>query len=242
MDKIDDTEAGNGGSSSICDSSRSLLSVEDKKRVIIDSDNSLEGKLTMVKVRESIRMLGTNFFQEMTGVKKGIKSKVYDQSLLVTEDMEHAGDHEDQAHVAGHDEVMEDDFIENLAQEGDEDEVFVADFEMAATDVIQGDEDLAAAYTTYLEARRKLSEKYKAPGFWPISKGKSKGFKGKFKGKPNWTSRKTQRILESNCRIFGRKGHWKSECPNRGRQQPARQPRQRPSLSLWEYRRFQPTM
>jgi hypothetical protein len=110
VDKIDDTEAGNGGSSSICDSSRSLLSVEDKKRVIIDSDNSLEGKLTMVKVRESIRMLGTNFFQEMTGVKKGIKSKVYDQSLLVTEDMEHAGDHEDQAHVAGHDEVMEDDF------------------------------------------------------------------------------------------------------------------------------------
>lgn len=185
----------------------------------------------MVKVRESIRMLGTNFFQEMTGVKKGIKSKVYDQSLLVTEDMEHAGDHEDQAHVAGHDEVMEDDFIENLAQEGDEDAVFVADFEMAATDVIQGDEDLAAAYTTYLEARRKLSEKYKAPGFWPISKGKSKGFKGKFKGKPNWTSRKTQRILESNCRICGRKGHWKSECPNRGRQQPARQPRQRPSLS-----------
>ena len=196
----------------------SLLSVEDKKRVIIDSDNSLEGKLTMIKVRESIRMLGTNFFQEMTGVKKGTKSKVYDQSLLVTEDMEHAGDHEDQAHVAGHDEVMEDDFIENLAQEGDEDAVFVADFEMTATDVIQGDEDLAAAYTTYLEARRKLSEKYKARGFWPISKGKPKGFKGKFKGKSNWTSRKTlqQRILESNCRICGRKGHWKSECPNRG--------------------------
>ena len=94
----------------------------------------------------------------------------------------------------------------------------MANFESAATDVVQGDEDLAAAFSTYMEARRKLSEKYRARGFWPISKGKSKGSKGKSKGKPSWTSRKTlqQRILESNCRICGHKGHWKSECPNRG--------------------------
>ena len=196
----------------------SLLSVEDKKRVIIDSDNSLEGKLTMVKVRESVRMLGTSFFQEMTGVKKGTKSKVYDQSTLTVEDVKQSGDYEDQAHLAGHDDAAVDDFIESLAQEGDEDAVFVADFETAATDVVQGDGDLAAAFSTYLEARRKLSEKYRARGFWPISKGKFKGSKGKSKGKPSWNNRKTlqQRILESNCRICGRKGHWKSECPNRG--------------------------
>ena len=196
------------------------LSSEDKKRVIIDSDNSLEGKLTMVKVTESIRMLGTSFFQEMTGAnKKGVKAKVYDQTLLVAEDVEQSGDHEDSAHVTGHEDVAEEDYIESLAQEGDEDAVFVADFETAATEVVQSDEDLAAAFSTYMEARRKLSEKYRARGFWPISnKGKSKGFKGKSKGKNPWTSRKTlqQRILESNCRICGRKGHWKSECPNRG--------------------------
>ena len=29
-----------------------------------------------------------------------------------------------------------------------------------------------------------------------------------------------QRILESNCRICGQKGHWKSECPNRGQSMP----------------------
>ena len=34
-----------------------------------------------------------------------------------------------------------------------------------------------------MEARRKLSEKYRARGFWHISEGKSKGFKGKSKGK-----------------------------------------------------------
>ena len=198
------------------------LTSEDKKRVIIDSDNSLEGKLTMVKVSEAIRMLGTSFFQEMTGVsKKGVKAKVYDQAALISEDVEQSGETDDHAHVTGHDDAAEDEFIDSLAQEGDEDAIFVADFESAATDVVQGDEDLAAAFSTYMEARRKLSEKYRARGFWPMSKGKFKGSKGKSKGKSSWTSRKTlqQRILESNCRICGRKGHWKSECPNRGQGQ-----------------------
>ena len=173
----------------------------------------------MTKVRESIRMLGTSFFQEMTGItKKGIKSKVYDQAALTVDDVEKSGENEDSAHFAGHEEIAEEDFFEALAQEGDEDAVFAADFETAATDVIQNDEDLAAAFTTYMEARRKLSEKYRSRGFWPVGKGKSKGAKGKSKGRFNWTSRKTlqQRILESNCRICGRKGHWKSECPNKG--------------------------
>ena len=51
-----------------------------------------------------------------------------------------------------------------------------------------------------------------------MSKGKGKGFKGKGKGKFQWGNKKTlqQRILESNCRLCGKKGHWKSECPNRG--------------------------
>ena len=59
----------------------------------------------------------------------------------------------------GHEDVAEEDYIESLAQEGDEDAVFVADFETAATEVVQSDEDLAAAFSTYMEARRKLSEK-----------------------------------------------------------------------------------
>eukprot|EP00435_Cladocopium_sp_Y103_P050906 s125_g15.t1 len=200
-----------------------ILSSEDKKRVILDSDNSLEGKLTIVKVQESIRMLGTSFFQEMTGVnKKTIKAKVYDQSALLTEDADHSGEVDDSAHVTGHEDVAEEEFFEHLAHEGDEDAVFVADFEAVATDLVQSDEDLSAALSTYIDARRKLSEKYRARGFWPVSmssgKGKSKGSKGKAKGRFSGYNRKSlqQRILESNCRICGRKGHWKSECPNRG--------------------------
>ena len=198
----------------------SMLTQEEKKRVILDSDNSLEGKLTMVKVREAVRMLGASFFQEMTGSsnKKVVKSKVYDQSAMCLDDTEPHAEHEEHAHVTYHDEWAEDDFIEGLMNEGDEDAVFVTDFETAATEIIQADEDLASAYSTYVEARRKLSEKYRSRGFWPLSKGKGKYQKGKGKGKFQWGQKKTlqQRILESNCRLCGKKGHWKSECPSRG--------------------------
>ena len=118
----------------------SQLSAEEKKRVIIDSDNSLEGKLAMSKVRESVRMLGASFFQEMTGVnKKTQKAKVYDQSAMVLEDSENHPENEDFAQVTHHEDWAEDDFIDGLVHEGDEDAVFVTDFETAATDVIQSD-------------------------------------------------------------------------------------------------------
>lgn len=91
-------------------------------------------------------------------------------------------------------------------------------FEQAASDVLQGDEDLAAAYNAYTDARRRLNEKFRHRGFWPVSqaqKGKGKGFKGP-KGKFG-KARKTlqQRIMESRCRICGKMGHWKAECPQR---------------------------
>ena len=192
------------------------LSSDDKKRIILDSDQSLEGILTVGKVREAVRMLGTSFFQEMMGLGKKVnKTKVYDSMTMFTEDQEPSGDTEDSAHLTQHDEWNEDELLEILAADGDDDAVFITDFEAAASEVIQQDEDLAAAYSTYMEARRRLSEKYRARGFWPISKGKSKG-KGRNKGKGPWvSSRKSlqQRILESNCRLCGKKGHWRNECP-----------------------------
>eukprot|EP00435_Cladocopium_sp_Y103_P055740 s2127_g18.t1 len=179
------------------------LTSEDKKRVIIDSDNSLEGKLTMVKVRESIRMLGTSFFQEMVGGKKTAKAKVYDSTAMTVEDCEQYGDHDDDAHVA-HDDYAEDEFIENLAHAGDEDAVMVADYENAVTELIQSDEDLSAAYTSYVEARRKLGEKYRARGFWPISnKGKGKSFKGRTKGRPAWGRKTLQQTGYAAAKAIG---------------------------------------
>ena len=199
----------------------SQLSPEDKKRVLLDVDAAGTGKLSMAKVSSAIRMLGAGFFQDMTGLRRQ-KGKTYDQAILAAESTDLD---EGQTMVTADipDETMEEDMIDTLAMEGDEDAVLVADFETAATDLLQGDEDLALAYNAYTEARRRLSEKVKFRGFWPVhqgSKGKGRsggrGVKGKFNYKG--TSRKTlqQRILESKCRICGKVGHWKAECPQRG--------------------------
>ena len=119
------------------------------------------------------------------------------------------------------DDVTEDDFLEQLLHEEDEDAVLVADYESAMTETVQTDEDLAAAFTSYTEARKRLSDRFKNRGFWPISSSKGKGnFQQSFKGKGKSFNRGPkkslqQRILESTCRYCGRKGHWKAECPDR---------------------------
>ena len=186
----------------------SQLSADDKKRVLLDVDASGTGKLSQDKVNAAIRMLGAGFFHDVTGSKKS-RGKVYDQSVLVAE----GTDFDDPAMTLASetpDEINEEECTEILYHEGDEDAALVTEFEQTAADVLQNDEDLASALNSYTEARRRLSEKFRFRGFWPINpaKGKSKGKgpKGKGKGGPRKTLQ--QRILESRCRICGRMGHW----------------------------------
>ena len=199
----------------------STLTPEEKKRVILESDNSLEGKLTVQRVSESVRILGATFFHEMTGLKSGSKQKVYSSTTLVTEH-----DDDDELVFQAQDEANEEDFVESLLQEGDSDAALVTDFEAAASDLLQDDSDLASAYSAYTEARRRLTEKFKNRGFWSTSKssfssskGKSQTSKGGSKGKNSWSQRPKRslqdRILNSHCRNCNRKGHWKAECPYR---------------------------
>eukprot|EP00435_Cladocopium_sp_Y103_P042518 s19_g11.t1 len=195
----------------------SLLNSEDKKRVILESESASTGVLTIEKVSQSVRMLGTSFFNDMIGVKKS-KGKIYDQQILMTEDTSEDVS-EGSAFVA--DETGEDDFFEQLLHEEDEDALLIADYESAAADALQSDEDLASAFTSYSEARKRLSDRFKNRGFWPISggKGKTKSF-GKGKGRSFGRGpRKSlqQRIMESTCRNCGRRGHWKAECPDKQR-------------------------
>ena len=199
----------------------SRLTAEDKKKVILESDNSLEGKLTKNKVTEAVRLLGATFFGEMTGMKRETKTKVYDQTTLVATD-----EPEDEAlqETLAVGEVDEEDYIDGLAMEGDDDATLVADFEMAATETLQEDPALAEAYNAYQDARRRLGEKFRNRGFWPVRSSpypvnKGKGFsKGKHKQSFGGKSRRSlqDRILSSNCRICGKRGHWKAECPSRG--------------------------
>lgn len=99
-----------------------------------------------------------------------------------------------------------------MISEGDEDASFVADFENAAADVLQNDADLSTAFLHTQKPEESLVKKRV-----PIHKGRGKSSKGKGKVKGSWSGRKSlqQRILESNCRLCGRRGHWKSECPQK---------------------------
>ena len=192
----------------------SQLPPEDKKRVILDSD-AIAGKLEMPKVQSAIRMLGAGFFQEMVSGRKQTKFKIYDNTALFAED----GDEEDTYHASTDDGWTEDDFLDSLANDGDDDAAFIVEFEQAAQDIVQEDSNLAHAYTAYIEARRRLSEKFRHRGFFPIGKGKGKPFNksGKGKGfKGGFRDRRplSQRILKSQCKKCLQFGHWKDECPN----------------------------
>ena len=193
----------------------SLLSSEDKKRVIIESDTNGSGTLQVNKVQAAVRMLGAGFFHEMTSGKRINKFKTYDNSTaLMMEDEEH----EENFHASAEQYPDEDEALDQLVAEGDEDALLISEFESAAQEVLQEDAGLSSAFSAYTEARRKLSEKVRFRGFFPIGKGKgksnSKSGKGRF-GKGMNRDRKPlpQRILRSQCRRCFQFGHWKDECP-----------------------------
>lgn len=141
----------------------SLLSTEDKKRVIVESESAKDGTLTVEKVSQAVRMLGTAFFNDMIGQKKS-KGEIYDHQAFVTEDVDETGGDGTILHA---DDCTEYDFLEQLLRDEDEDAILVTDYENAMTDAVQSDEDLAAACSTYSEARKRLSD-FKNRGFWPI--------------------------------------------------------------------------
>lgn len=108
--------------------------------------------------------------------------------------------------------------LEGWFDESDPDYVLVAQFEDGLVEALQSDVELASCYQTYADARRRLSERAKGRGFWnPSGKGasKNKNHFGKNNSKGYGKPRKSlsQRILESNCRKCGQRGHWKAECP-----------------------------
>ena len=195
----------------------SNLGPEDKKKVLINSEAQNNGKLSMKEVSSAIRFLGAGFLHEVTTGKKINKLRTYDSTALIADEIE---PDEAQTYVLEDDQALEEEFVEVLVADGDDDALLVSEFEAAVSDVIQEDGELAAAYTTYTDARKRLAEKFRHRGFFPSSfnnSGKGKGRLGKFnskggKGNRSWGGQRKNlqsRILNSNCRI----GHWKAECP-----------------------------
>ena len=196
----------------------SLLTADEKKRVIMDSEES--GTLTMKRVHEAIRVLGASFFNEMTG-RKATRTKIYDNTTFLTEaTTDHAAVAETDMGTSLNDDQAEADFLEVLIQEGDQDALLIADFEAAAQETVQDDHELATAFSAYQQARHRLGEKFRNRGFFPAKPfaGKGKGYGGKQFGKGKGYDnrpKKTlqERIMSSTCRLCGVRGHWKAECP-----------------------------
>ena len=192
----------------------SRLSSEDKKRVIVESGAETTGLLDVQKVSKAIRMLGSGFFQEYTSGRKDKQLKTYDHTAFAIEEVTEEPEAETFWMT---EDSLDDDALEILAAQDDEDASIILQFEDAVVDNLQQDPELSAYFSTYQEARRRLTEKVKTRGFWPIRKGdKGKGAgKGKSKGK--FPRSLSSRIASSYCHICHKKGHWKNECPERNR-------------------------
>ena len=162
----------------------------------------------------AIRMLGSSFFQKYTGAKREKTQETYDHMACAT-DVVGEDEREEDIYWTGQ-EVLDEDTIATLASEHDEDANMILQFEDAIANEVQNDAGLSAFFSSYQDARRRLTERVKFRGFWPVKKqGKGsgrKGFKGHQKGGKMSLAQKT---ANSHCKLCGRKGHWKSECPKR---------------------------
>ena len=177
---------------------QSQLQAEDKRKVITMTN----GILDAARIEQAMRSLNTSI---ISGVES--KKKIYPVNFAQQEETEPVqGAEEAFVSTAAEETLVFDAFL----SEGDEDALLVQQYEDALIETLQGDAEVSACLNTYLEARRRLSEKARVGGFWPKGRGKgNKGFGGKGR-KPL-----AQRFLESECRRCGKKGHWKAECPLR---------------------------
>ena len=191
----------------------SALAADDKKRIIVESD----GVLKYGPTRDRVRLLGSKFFTDLHGQAKP-KNKTYDVNVTET-----PGEEDTMVTFEPPDEHQEEQAFQLLQDQGDEDAVFVAEFEEEVINAVQESSQLASCFSAYQEARARLRERVRQRGFWPPGQGKGGSQMNKGKGKKSsWKSswappRKTlaERIANSTCRICSKPGHWKRECPQR---------------------------
>lgn len=188
----------------------SRLTPDDRKRIIVESGAEAGGVLEIKKVSAAIRMLGSGFFGELAGQKKDRSLKVYDQHAFMVDEVDDMETDTLMTHV----DDLDAETIEILAAENDEDANLIVQFEDAMMDTLQSDPELAAFFTSYQDARKRLNDRFKARGFWPVKKTIGKGGK-KGKNKSKGKQSLAMRIANSYCRLCNRRGHWKAECPER---------------------------
>lgn len=93
------------------------MSQDDKKRMILECDATGKGELSVEKVNQSARMLGSGFLHDMIGAKK-TKGRIYDAAnMTIDEDEDSAWE----APAMVSEDLTEEDLLESLLQDGDED-------------------------------------------------------------------------------------------------------------------------
>ena len=114
-----------------------------------------------------------------------VKKKVYPANYVDASDDHAHNDDETVPHSTYHAAVEEDDVltaetVESLAQAGDEDAMYVQQFEQDLEEMMQGIPDLQSALVSYQEARARINDRKRSRGFWP-SKSRGKGFSKGFR-------------------------------------------------------------
>ncbi|CAL1155944.1 unnamed protein product, partial [Cladocopium goreaui] len=180
---------------------QSNLSSDDRKRIIVDN----QGQLTYEQARKSLRLLGSRFFQDLQGNRANHGKKTYEAYQLDEPEDNHQAAFMQETESM---EIDEEQIFQLLADQGDEDAVFISDFEDQIVDAIQDHPGLSQCFLSYQEAR--------ARGFL-ASEGKDQGERRQ-EGKTVMDTSQwivADRIANSTCRAYGQPGHWKRECPNR---------------------------
>eukprot|EP00435_Cladocopium_sp_Y103_P007070 s4910_g2.t1 len=153
---------------------QSTLSSEDRKKIIMDN----AGDLTYDAAKKSMRLLGSRFFQDLQGPGKS-------QAAKKAYDAYHTEEPEDPVPTFFQDadgDWDEESAYQLLADCGDEDAIYINEFEDQIVEALQEHPELSQCFVSYQEARARVRERAKARGFWPL-KGKSKGKGGSKKGK-----------------------------------------------------------
>ena len=198
---------------------QSQLSSEDRKKIVVE----MGGKLEYSKIVSAIRLLGSRFFADLQG-QRTARTKTYDANVLeeaISEEPERAFQASVQGLIDEAEPELDAEFVEAMVAADDPDALAVQGFEEELEGFFQDTPDLQEALVSYLEARQKLLSKKRSRGFWLVSakggfKG-AKGIKGRGKGGKGGRDQLLARIARSHCRICGAKGHWKAECPQKGK-------------------------
>ena len=125
---------------------QSYLTTEDKRKVITLSGGTMEAE----KIENAMRTLSTKI---LTSSSEG-KKKIYPANFVETEET-------DEAHFMEED-YDEDQMLVYFAELGDEDAVFITEYEDSINEIIQDMPELASCFSAYAAARQRLRDRAKS--------------------------------------------------------------------------------